>query len=26
MTPGGDAWTIEDRRLLGQLYLVEGLR
>jgi eukaryotic-like serine/threonine-protein kinase len=26
MTPGGDAWTIEDRRTLGQLYLVEGLR
>jgi hypothetical protein len=24
-TPGGDAWTIEDRRTLGQLYLVEGL-
>jgi len=26
MTPGGDAWTIEDRSILGQLYLVEGLR
>jgi len=26
MTPGGDAWTVEDRRTLGELYLVEGLR
>ena len=26
MTPGGDAWTIEDLRVLGQLVLVEGLR
>jgi Tol biopolymer transport system component len=26
MTTGGDAWTVEDRRTLGQLYLVEGLR
>jgi Tol biopolymer transport system component len=26
MTPGGDAWTIEGRRALGQLYVVEGLR
>jgi eukaryotic-like serine/threonine-protein kinase len=26
LTPGGDGWTIEDRRVLGQLYLVEGLQ
>ena len=26
MTTGGDAWTIEDRRTLGQLFVVEGLR
>jgi dipeptidyl aminopeptidase/acylaminoacyl peptidase len=26
MTPGGSAWTIEGRRMLGQLCFVEGLR
>ena len=26
MTTGGDAWTIEGRRTLGQLYVIEGLR
>jgi dipeptidyl aminopeptidase/acylaminoacyl peptidase len=26
MTTGGDAWTIEGRQVLGQLYVVEGLR
>jgi Tol biopolymer transport system component len=26
MTPGGDFWSVDGRRTLGQLYVVEGLR
>ncbi len=26
MTTSGDAWTVEGRRTLGQLYVIEGLR